>query len=70
MVEGKIMPLFEFICDQCGEKFEELVTSSDDKVVCPKCQSDSTRKQMSTFAAKAAGTTPSFDSAPSCAGGG
>ncbi|MDH4157703.1 MAG: zinc ribbon domain-containing protein [candidate division Zixibacteria bacterium] len=64
------MPLFEYKCDQCGEKFEELVTSSDEKVVCPACQSDSTQKQLSTFAAKAAGTTSSCDSAPSCAGGG
>jgi putative FmdB family regulatory protein len=64
------MPLFEYKCEQCGEKFEELVTNSDEKVVCPKCGSISAQKQMSSFAAKAAGASSSFDSAPSCAGSG
>jgi putative FmdB family regulatory protein len=42
------MPLFEFICDDCGTRFEELV-SSERAVGCPKCGGADVRKQFSTF---------------------
>lgn len=46
------MPLFEFVCKECGEQFETLVFSSSDKteVKCPKCKSNNTEKKISTFA--------------------
>lgn len=47
------MPLFEYICLECGDKFEELVFSATAKVNCPKCSSDKTVKQFSTFASNA-----------------
>lgn len=31
------MPLFDFVCDKCGEKFEELVRDCNQAVVCPRC---------------------------------
>lgn len=31
------MPLYDYICKSCGEKFEEIVRSTDDKVACQKC---------------------------------
>ncbi|MCK4632173.1 MAG: zinc ribbon domain-containing protein [candidate division Zixibacteria bacterium] len=43
------MPIFEFRCKECEHKFEELVSTSEAKVVCPKCSSDSTEKLLSTF---------------------
>jgi putative FmdB family regulatory protein len=34
------VPLLDFQCNECGEKFDELTTSSNrDKVKCPSCQS-------------------------------
>jgi putative FmdB family regulatory protein len=34
------MALLDFRCESCGEKFSELVSSSNrDKVECPKCKS-------------------------------
>ncbi|MFZ5353956.1 MAG: FmdB family zinc ribbon protein [Bacillota bacterium] len=34
------MPALDFRCQECGEKFFEIVNSSNrDKVVCPKCGS-------------------------------
>jgi putative FmdB family regulatory protein len=50
------MPIYEFICEQCGNEFEELVrsTSSSD-LLCPECHSEQVIKKMSTFAAKIAG---------------
>lgn len=57
------MPIFEYQCEACDEKFEELVPSSDSKVSCPKCHSRETRKLLSVFAASGSGSS----SSPSCA---
>ena len=47
------MPIFEYICQDCGEKFEDLVIgSSDDPVPCPMCKSDRTLKLISLISAK------------------
>ena len=32
------MPIYEYRCKGCGEKFEALVFNRDDKVSCPKCK--------------------------------
>jgi len=47
------MPLFEYNCLECNDKFEELVSSNEKTVMCPKCGSDKTVKQFSTFASNA-----------------
>jgi len=57
------MPLFEFECKSCAYKFEDLVSSNQAAVVCPRCNSIETRKLISMFAAASAGS----GSAPSCA---
>ncbi|HKK21014.1 MAG TPA: zinc ribbon domain-containing protein [candidate division Zixibacteria bacterium] len=44
------MPLFEYACDRCGEKFEELVLGRETGIVCPKCGSDEIHKLVSVFA--------------------
>jgi putative FmdB family regulatory protein len=45
------MPLYEYKCDQCGHKFEELVGSSvtDNSLTCPACGANTCRRQFSTF---------------------
>jgi putative FmdB family regulatory protein len=67
------MPIFEFICADCGEPFEELVRSANaaDEVTCPNCHSEQVRKQISTFASRVAGKgSSSFTpSAASCSTG-
>jgi len=53
------MPIFEFVCTECEETFEDLVLSLSkiDEVVCPSCGGSEVKKKMSTFASKpAAGT--------------
>ena len=69
------MPLFEFVCSQCGDQFEELVRSSSviEGVVCPSCHSVEVKKKVSTFASKVSGGSSSFSlgsSAASCSTGG
>jgi putative FmdB family regulatory protein len=50
------MPIFEYMCVRCGSTFEKLVRSSGpQEIVCPKCQSTTVQKQMSSFAVKGVG---------------
>ncbi len=61
------MPIFEFICEECGNFFEELVRSASTTldILCPGCQSDHVSKQFSTFASKTVGSAAfSGSSAP------
>ncbi len=41
------MPIYEFNCQACDHNFEELVLSSREVVVCPKCAGDKCEKLMS-----------------------
>jgi len=43
------MPIFEFRCLECGDLFEKLFITSDEKVdlVCPECQSMSLERVVS-----------------------
>jgi putative FmdB family regulatory protein len=55
------MPIFEYICQACGQPFEKLVSSAR-AVSCPACASPRVEKQISAFAvAKTAS-----DSVPDC----
>lgn len=48
------MPIYEYRCSDCGKEFEKLMGFSDPNVnspECPGCQSENTRKRLSTVAA-------------------
>lgn len=60
------MPMYEFVCDQCGKKFEELCRSSDTEVKCPQCGSTRVTRQFSAFACKGGGAGGGCSS---CSGG-
>ncbi len=60
------MPIYEYKCKDCGSKFEVLVYSNSEKVICEKCGSDDPERLMSGFAAS--GFTSSSGS--SCGGSG
>jgi putative FmdB family regulatory protein len=64
------MPIFEYLCDDCGTKFEKLLRRSAESndLLCPSCSSKHLTQQLSTFAAHAAGPS-SQPSMPSCPGG-
>jgi putative FmdB family regulatory protein len=42
------MPIFEFECRDCRNKFEEL-TKTQVKIFCPQCKSYNLRKLISAF---------------------
>ena len=66
------MPIYEFVCKECSNNFEELVLSSSqvNEVTCPVCGSGQVKKKMSTFASKAAadgGSSFSFNNSSASA---
>jgi putative FmdB family regulatory protein len=65
------MPLYEYRCRACGERFEVLqrVGEGSDRVLCPQCGGREVDKQLSTFAAGASGATGGGFSAASGGGG-
>lgn len=69
------MPMFEFVCNRCGQSFEKLVRSaaSVGEVICPTCGGREVKKKISTFASKVSGASShSFNLSPgsSCNTGG
>lgn len=71
------MPIYEYLCDDCGEHYESIVMNSNTKVMCPKCDSTKKTIQLSVFAAPANGGKSSGGSSMSgpnsgggCCGGG
>ena len=64
------MPIFEYLCQDCGSKFEKLVRRTADaaELECPSCGQKHLRQELSTFAAHANGGTKSADM-PVCPSG-
>ena len=50
------MPIFEYLCKECGKKFEAIVYGSQ-KPECPACKSKKLEQQYSSFSARATGGT-------------
>lgn len=51
-----VMPIFEYICQECQHEFETLVFGRD-KAKCPQCQSKKLSPQLSVFAVAAKAPT-------------
>ena len=51
------MPIHEFECESCLERFEELVRTNDQKVICSGCGSDRVKRQLSVFGVGSATST-------------
>ena len=73
------MPIYEYRCVACAERFEELVRRPDDPVACPGCGSVEAERLLSVFAGVGGGgAAPAPDysrlshhrSAGGCCGGG
>jgi putative FmdB family regulatory protein len=41
------VPIYEFECDECGERFEELLGAEASAPACPSCGSAATRRLIS-----------------------
>jgi putative FmdB family regulatory protein len=51
------MPIYEYICDECGQAFEALVRATTE-AACPQCGATRLSKQLSVFATSAAHAAP------------
>jgi len=46
------MPTYDYVCDACGHRFEEMQSFKDDPLkTCPKCKEDTLRRLFGTGAA-------------------
>lgn len=64
------MPVYEYRCPKCGERFEKFVRSfsAQAEVVCPRCGNTEVEKAVSLFAGLTGGSRAS--SGASCSSGG
>jgi len=44
------MPIFEYLCKDCGHAFEKIVPRYDSSAACTHCESQNVEKQLSVFA--------------------
>jgi putative FmdB family regulatory protein len=62
------MPIYEYVCGGCGEKFERYVRAWGEAVSCPCCASPSVEKQLSRFAMAAGDSSPAGEPQPGAGG--
>lgn len=66
------MPLYEYQCNKCGKEFEKMVrfTEASLNPACPSCQSQDTKKKISSFASVGGSFSGISDSASCGSSGG
>jgi putative FmdB family regulatory protein len=67
------MPIYEYVCDDCNERYERIVLSQSQAITCPKCSSAKHTIQLSVFASpsngKSAANPSSSPGGGGCCGG-
>jgi len=63
------MPIYEYVCDDCGERYERIVMNQSTAITCPKCASAKHTIQLSVFAAPSNASKSSGGSAGESASG-
>ncbi len=66
------MPLYEYVCQSCGQEFEKIVrlSEADRAPECPTCHGQETRKRVSKFASVGGSSSGGSVSASSCGSSG
>lgn len=60
------MPIFDFQCKDCGNKFDLMISNKDkDKAQCPQCGSRDVKQLLSMFATSS-GTSASANACQTC----
>lgn len=56
------MPIYTFICEDCGEKFDLLigVTADQEEYKCKKCNSANIKRTLSTFSVGTSNNVSNF----------
>lgn len=63
------MPLYEYVCLDCGNRFDALrpMKDADSAIQCARCQSDHTSRMLSLFFAQSGGKAVAGGHTSSCA---
>jgi putative FmdB family regulatory protein len=64
------MPIYEYVCDDCGAHYERIVLHHKTAVTCPRCESGKHTIQLSVFAAPASGGRSTGGGSPMTGNGG
>ncbi len=64
------MPIYEYLCDDCGERYERIVMNKSTAIACPRCASGAHTIQLSVFAVPANGNKSSAESSTTAGSGG
>ena len=73
--EEPTMPIYEYVCQDCGARFDVLrsMREADAPVNCKQCESDHTSRALSVFFAQSGGRTVTVSNGgggcAGCAGG-
>ena len=65
------MPMYDYHCKNCGEKFEELVFSSstpDEEITCPNCKENQAERLLSAPMVSTSGSSSSSTSSSPSSG--
>jgi putative FmdB family regulatory protein len=62
------MPIFEYVCQNCGTKFEKLVLSSrrTTSLQCPQCGAEDVKKALSVFGSTGSAASGAASAAAGC----
>ena len=63
------MPIYEYACGGCGNRFEKLVRRFTETVSCPACASASVDKLLSVFAVGVSAPSPTASGCEARGGG-
>lgn len=62
------MPIFDFQCQECGKKFDLMISNADKaKATCPDCKSSNLKQMLSLFnTGGGAKSSPAPDNCSAC----
>ena len=58
------MPIYEYVCEECQARYENLVRANGEAIACPQCGSVQSTLQFSVFSA--VGKSSQADTAAAC----
>jgi putative FmdB family regulatory protein len=58
------MPIFEYRCRECGARFEKIVRSDRDTVICERCAGSKLERLLSVFAVSGTPGEATMESGP------
>ncbi len=64
------MPIYEYVCKDCGKRFEVIrsIKDADSPIPCKSCQSDQTQRAVSVFFAQSGSQIIAGGNGGGCAG--